>query len=113
MWAEFGIGAAIILLRFAVRIKTVGFKGFQGDDYFSAAVLFFWTLDAALVDIVCKLAKLAEADRATLMSVSRLGGNKCRCHGSSNVLYVYCIPNLLDMLELTKPQPLHQNNFLL
>ncbi|CZR56998.1 uncharacterized protein PAC_06887 [Phialocephala subalpina] len=30
-WTLYGIGVAVILLRFAVRIKTVGFKGFQGD----------------------------------------------------------------------------------
>jgi hypothetical protein len=30
-WTLYGIGVAVILLRFTVRIKTVGFKGFQGD----------------------------------------------------------------------------------
>lgn len=30
-WTLYGVGVVVIFLRFFVRIKTVGFKGFQGD----------------------------------------------------------------------------------
>lgn len=52
VWALYGVGVAVLLLRFATRIKTVGFKGFQGDDYFSILTLAFFTMDAATVDII-------------------------------------------------------------
>ncbi|KAH8672650.1 hypothetical protein BGZ60DRAFT_282835 [Tricladium varicosporioides] len=51
-WALYGIGAVVLLLRFATRIKTVGFKGFQGDDYMSILVLALFTMDAATVHII-------------------------------------------------------------
>lgn len=44
----------VLLLRFATRIKTVGFKGFQGDDYMSIIVLALFTMDAATVHIICQ-----------------------------------------------------------
>lgn len=53
-WTLYGVGAAVLLLRFAIRIKTVGFKGFQGDDYMSILVLALFTMDAATVHIICK-----------------------------------------------------------
>jgi hypothetical protein len=37
-WAEYGIGVFIIFLRYFVRIRTVGFRGFQGDDYITVLV---------------------------------------------------------------------------
>ncbi|KAH8664126.1 hypothetical protein BX600DRAFT_512191 [Xylariales sp. PMI_506] len=52
IWALYGIGATILLLRFAVRIKMVGIKGFQGDDFFSILVLLLYTIDAATVHVV-------------------------------------------------------------
>ena len=52
-WALYGVGVAVILLRFATRIKTVGFRGFQGDDFFSLLVLAVFTMDAATVHIIC------------------------------------------------------------
>ncbi|KAF4631605.1 hypothetical protein G7Y89_g6523 [Cudoniella acicularis] len=51
-WALYGIGATVLLLRFATRIKTVGYKGSQGDDYMSILVLALFTMDAAIVHII-------------------------------------------------------------
>ncbi|CEF76740.1 unnamed protein product [Fusarium graminearum] len=42
-WIEYGLGTLILLLRYFARWKTVGFKGYQGDDYFALASLIFWT----------------------------------------------------------------------
>ncbi|KAH8647028.1 hypothetical protein BGZ60DRAFT_329442, partial [Tricladium varicosporioides] len=54
-WTLYGIGVTILLLRFAMRIKTVGFRNFQGDDYFSILTLALFTMDAATVHIICKI----------------------------------------------------------
>lgn len=37
-WIEYGIGLFIIFVRYFVRIRTVGFRGFQGDDYMAILV---------------------------------------------------------------------------
>ncbi|KAI1066940.1 hypothetical protein LB507_011373 [Fusarium sp. FIESC RH6] len=51
-WTLYGIGTSIIFARFAVRFKTVGFRGLQGDDFFSALVLLFYTVDAFTVHLI-------------------------------------------------------------
>ena len=54
VWVLYGIGMLVFIARFAVRLKTVGFRGFQGDDLFAVLLILFYTGDAVLVDIVCK-----------------------------------------------------------
>lgn len=51
-WALYALGALVILVRFAVRLRTVGLRGFQGDDYMAILVLAFFTMDAATVYII-------------------------------------------------------------
>lgn len=43
-WTEYGIGAVVLFLRYFARWKAVGFKRWQGDDYFAIFVLIFWTV---------------------------------------------------------------------
>lgn len=43
-WAEYGLGVFVLLLRFFSRWKTVGFKNWEGDDFFAILVLVFWTV---------------------------------------------------------------------
>lgn len=43
-WIEYGIGVVVILFRIFARIKVVGIKNWQGDDYFSVVALIFWTV---------------------------------------------------------------------
>lgn len=43
-WTEYGIGTIVLFLRFFARWRVVGFKGWQGDDYFAIGVLIFWTV---------------------------------------------------------------------
>jgi hypothetical protein len=43
-WIEYGLGTLVLLLRYFARWKTVGFKGYQGDDYFALVSLIFWTV---------------------------------------------------------------------
>ncbi len=47
-WTEYGIGVLVLFLRFFARWKTVGFKGWQSDDWFAVASLFFWTVRDAI-----------------------------------------------------------------
>jgi hypothetical protein len=39
-WTWYGLGCLIILLRYVVRLRTVGFRGFEGDDYIAFLVSF-------------------------------------------------------------------------
>lgn len=39
MWWLYSVGVFIIFLRIAVRLKTVGFRGWQGDDFVVILVL--------------------------------------------------------------------------
>lgn len=48
-WILYGIGVFALLLRWIVRIRTVGLTGFQGDDYLSIVVLGCFTSDAVAV----------------------------------------------------------------
>jgi hypothetical protein len=43
-WTEYGIGVLILLLRYYARWKVVGFRGWQGDDWFAVLALVFWTV---------------------------------------------------------------------
>lgn len=48
-WILYGVGVFIIVVRFLIRIRTVGIKNFQGDDYLSLVVLACYTSDAVAV----------------------------------------------------------------
>ncbi|KAI0478651.1 hypothetical protein GGR56DRAFT_332227 [Xylariaceae sp. FL0804] len=61
VWILFTIGASLLLTRFAVRIKTVGFRGLQGDDLFALLTLAMYTMDAATVHIIYHTATNVEA----------------------------------------------------
>ncbi|USW54148.1 hypothetical protein Slin15195_G074670 [Septoria linicola] len=51
VWGLFGVGVAVLLARFAVRLRTVGFRQFAGDDYISILVLACYAADAITVTI--------------------------------------------------------------
>ncbi|KPM40561.1 hypothetical protein AK830_g5978 [Neonectria ditissima] len=51
-WTLYSIGTIVLLARFGVRLKTVGWRGFQGDDLFSAFVLVFYAMDAFTVHLI-------------------------------------------------------------
>ncbi|KAH8900496.1 hypothetical protein GQ53DRAFT_619057, partial [Thozetella sp. PMI_491] len=52
VWAFLGVGYSVLFLRFAVRIKTVGIRGFQGDDLLVAMVALLYGFDAGSVYII-------------------------------------------------------------
>ncbi|KAJ0122143.1 hypothetical protein J7T55_002655 [Diaporthe amygdali] len=49
VWLWFAIGVAVIFARWTVRIRTVGFRGLDGDDLFSIPFLGLWTINAFIV----------------------------------------------------------------
>lgn len=49
VWSLYAIGTIVILLRFAVRFRTVGLHGFQGDDYLSGLYLVLYTMNIVIV----------------------------------------------------------------
>jgi hypothetical protein len=51
VWALFGVGTAVILLRFIVRIRAVGVRRFEGDDYMAIVCLLCYICDAVTVDL--------------------------------------------------------------
>ncbi|RMJ18826.1 hypothetical protein BHE90_003578 [Fusarium euwallaceae] len=61
IWALYGVGTLILLTRFAVRFKTVGWRGFQGDDFFSVLVLIFFAMDGFTVHLIYYLGTNLEA----------------------------------------------------
>ncbi|KAF5643193.1 integral membrane protein PTH11 [Fusarium sp. NRRL 52700] len=58
-WTLYVVGTLILFARFAVRFKTVGWRGLQGDDFFSVLVLIFYAVDAFTVHLICKTPCLA------------------------------------------------------
>lgn len=48
-WAEYALGVVVLLLRYFARWKVVGFKGWDGDDYFAVATLVFWTVSSSRI----------------------------------------------------------------
>ncbi|KAK3678406.1 hypothetical protein LTR78_001703 [Recurvomyces mirabilis] len=51
VWGLYAVGVTVLLLRSAIRVRTVGLRGFQGDDYVSILVLLCYTADAVTVDL--------------------------------------------------------------
>ncbi|GAB7357646.1 hypothetical protein MBLNU459_g0142t1 [Dothideomycetes sp. NU459] len=52
VWAWYVLGVFVLALRYIARIRTVGVKGLQGDDFMSIGTLCFFTMDAATVTVV-------------------------------------------------------------
>ncbi|CAF3588305.1 unnamed protein product [Fusarium graminearum] len=64
-WGLFALGLIILLARFTVRLRTVGWRGLQGDDTFSFLVLLFYTTDAVTVHLIYYLGTNIEAGVAS------------------------------------------------
>ncbi|KAI1873517.1 hypothetical protein JX265_005139 [Neoarthrinium moseri] len=61
VWTLYAIGMFILVARLGVRLKTVGFRGLQGDDLFAFIVMIMYTCDAATVHLVYLLGSNVEA----------------------------------------------------
>lgn len=46
-WAEYSFGACLLFSRYLVRWWAVGFKRWEGDDFFAILALIFWTVSVA------------------------------------------------------------------
>lgn len=52
VWILFGVGVAVIAVRLLVRMRQVGLRQFQGDDYMTILVLGCYAADAITVTII-------------------------------------------------------------
>ncbi|EUC36181.1 hypothetical protein COCCADRAFT_88995 [Bipolaris zeicola 26-R-13] len=52
VWSLYSVGALWLLIRFAVRLRTVGVTGLQLDDGFAFIALFAWTYTCAVTEIM-------------------------------------------------------------
>ncbi|KAK2037870.1 hypothetical protein LZ31DRAFT_588694 [Colletotrichum somersetense] len=48
VWTWYAIGMVIIALRHVVRLRTVGFRGYHGDDYLSFLCILLYTVDSTM-----------------------------------------------------------------
>lgn len=52
VWSLYSVGALWLLLRFAVRLRTVGIVGMQLDDGLAFVALIAWTYTCAIIEII-------------------------------------------------------------
>lgn len=55
VWILYGFGMLLFALRLFVRLRTIGFRNFQGDDWFTFLVIAFYTVDAVVVERMYRL----------------------------------------------------------
>lgn len=51
VWGLYALGSLYIVLRFAVRLRADGWKGFRLDDAFAIIALLAWTYTCAIIHI--------------------------------------------------------------
>ncbi|CAM1501955.1 Fc.00g039390.m01.CDS01 [Cosmosporella sp. VM-42] len=97
-WTEYGIGVLVLLLRYFARWRAVGFKGWQGDDWFAVGALVFWTAELVMLELIGQNgtnigitdemgAKLTDAEIAKLEF-----GSKCLLAGwNFYVSLIWCL----------------------
>ncbi|RYO81263.1 hypothetical protein DL764_009791 [Monosporascus ibericus] len=56
-WTLFAIGLCVTVIRTYTRVKHVGFKGLQGDDYLVWLAMFFYAIETSLAYAVGAVAK--------------------------------------------------------
>lgn len=74
-WTEYGLGALVLFLRYFARWKSVGFKGYQGDDYFALAAMVFWTVSISQAPAP-KFVHLANLTQSELVMLELIGMNE-------------------------------------
>ncbi len=93
IWIEYGIGVCVIFLRSCIRIRTAGFRGFQGDDYLTILVwtglsrqnhhfplliaqkvVALYTMDQTLVHFVCTWCSFAPANPVSCLQAQDMTG---------------------------------------
>ncbi|KAL4778183.1 hypothetical protein BJX76DRAFT_362965 [Aspergillus varians] len=86
-WTEYGLGCVVLLFRLFARAKVVGFKNWQGDDYFAIVALIFWTAELTMLELIGQYGTnigLSDEERAsaTPEQTARLvAGSKCLMAG--------------------------------
>ncbi|RKK89675.1 hypothetical protein BFJ68_g16655 [Fusarium oxysporum] len=63
LWGWGAAGAVVMLLRFTVRLRIVGYKGFQGDYFFMIMAFIMGTICLVLVSLSCGVTILTSSPR--------------------------------------------------
>ncbi|KAI1270257.1 hypothetical protein F5Y18DRAFT_421746 [Xylariaceae sp. FL1019] len=66
VWIYYFLGVSVLLIRFATRLRMVGIRGFQGDDWFALVVLTMFTVDASTVHIIYHIGTNVESSALQL-----------------------------------------------
>lgn len=110
LWGLYALGTIILLTRFAVRIKTVGWRGLRGDDFFSFLVMIFYAADAITVHLICELPSIDSRRHLSNNCVDYLGTNieagvAARTHGKPELTSLGEKTRLLTIAkELTRAE---------
>ncbi|KAL4770625.1 hypothetical protein BDW60DRAFT_208999 [Aspergillus nidulans var. acristatus] len=86
-WTEYGIGVVVLLLRLFARLKVVGIRNWQGDDYFSIVALIFWTAELTMLELIGQYGTnigLSDEERAAVtpeQTARLVAGSKCLLAG--------------------------------
>lgn len=88
VWALFGVGAAVIVVRFMVRLRTNGWRRFQGDDYMAIVVFACYAADAITVTIIYQTGANVDYRGSDLLRLTREQVNSIE-YGSKMQLFAW------------------------
>ncbi|KAJ4139932.1 hypothetical protein NW768_001282 [Fusarium equiseti] len=101
-WIEYGLGTLVLLLRYFARWKTVGFKGYQGDDYFALVSLIFWTGELVMLELIGQsgtnigVTDEMGANMSAAEIAKREFGSKCLLAGwNFYVTLIFCLKGVM------------------
>ncbi|RGP80918.1 hypothetical protein FLONG3_968 [Fusarium longipes] len=101
-WIEYGLGTLVLLLRYFARWKTVGFKGYQGDDYFALVSLIFWTAELVMLELIGQagtnigVTDEMGAEMSAAEIAKREFGSKCLLAGwNFYVTLIFCLKGVM------------------
>ncbi|KAK1469737.1 hypothetical protein CMEL01_01504 [Colletotrichum melonis] len=93
-WTEYAIGLLVLLIRIVYRTRLVG-TNWEGDDYFAAIAVLFWTGELLMLEMIGRYGSITGMSDAIALTLSDqqkqsiVIGSKCLLAGW--VLYVTLI----------------------
>ncbi|RGP71165.1 integral membrane pth11 [Fusarium sporotrichioides] len=119
-WIEYGLGTLVLLLRYFARWKTVGFKGYQGDDYFALVSLIFWTAELVMLELIGQSGTNIDvtdemgANMTAAEIAKREFGSKCLLAGwNFYVTLIFCLKGVMLCLYSRMTLGLWQRKFVI
>lgn len=91
IWAWFAIGTIVLFVRTAIRLRTVGWRKLQGDDYMAIAVWLCFMCDSVTVTIVFKYGSNVDFTEDHMQRLSQCQIDKVRIGSQMQLLAWYAI----------------------